>query len=337
MSNFDFNSFPPNTNNNLFISNQETSNALTNAHVTRSIGESNLYSQSTKRVNSGHNRPMPNNCKTDGQETQFRSNRRDDDEDKSGGNGRYGRTYNAANQFNFNNPNQNTTDMRNWNSGNQNAGNNNNGGGYKKNDDDDFLMENDDTVDNRNNLKSTYIVEVPDEFVDADLSMYNEVFVEDDYDRNLNQDDLRGQFLISNDQSDGEIDYERCKNESNLGNGLKRTTNFTNYKANLITIEESKEHAQELSREYESSESSSSIVDLNFSHNEIEFRVESDNEKESPDLMKKNLKNLESENASAIDEKKNLENVERQRGKLKKSNLKDIFRSLDLYFGLPSA
>ena len=304
---------PPNSINNQFIPNDEATNIMNHHQATRSIGESNLYSRSTKRVNSSHNRPLANNCKTDGQDANFRSNRRDDDEDQSGGSDRNGRMFNGSNKFNFN---QNTNGMRSWNNENQNNSNYN-GGSFKKNAD--FLIESEDENDvNQNNLKSSYIVEVADEFVDADLSLYNEVFVEDDYDKKLNEEDNQGHFLNEKDESDGEIDYGPSKNEANTttGNCLKRTTNFTNYKANLITIQESREHVQK----------SSSESDLNDSRDEIDFCVESDDEKKEDNQENRVIFDLDSakrsglgsdqmKNVSLVDEKKNLENVERQRGK----------------------
>jgi hypothetical protein len=308
-----------------YISNEEIFNAAgaaaaaaapaPNIQISRSIGEMNLYSRSSKRVNSTQNRPLVNNCKTDGQEQKFRSNRRDDDDDQSGG-GRNGRMTGSGgfnHQFNYNSPNQNSNGARNWYNQNQNQNSNGSGGYTKRND---FCMKSDED-DARTNLKSSYVVEVADEFIDADLSMYNEVFVEDDYDEKLNE-------KKDVDESDGEIDYEYFKNHANNNdNGLKRTTNFTNYKASLISIKESAESDvpvlnKSSNRESEDTTTSS---DLNDSRNEMYFLIESDNTEKHDDVVDHKLSKLnnmsESEKLSVLDDKKkDLENVERHRGKL---------------------
>jgi hypothetical protein len=112
-----------------------------NIQISRSIGESNIYSRSSKRVNSTtQNRPLANNCKTDGQEQKFRSNRRDDDDDQSGGGGGGGRNGRMTSsggfnhQLNHNSPNQNSNGARNGNNQCQNQNSNGSGGYTKRND-----------------------------------------------------------------------------------------------------------------------------------------------------------------------------------------------------------
>ena len=142
--------------------------------------------------------------------------------------------------------------------------------------------------------------------MDADSSIYDEVFIDDDR-------------LC--DESDKIDDYEAYKNEPNVGSCLKRTTHFSNYKANLDAIQESREATHVLDES--DNEESDSIVDLNDSRDIKDFQSDEDEKRDEINKSKDSTcnryeKSFEgaflNQQSNLVSEQKEMENVERQRG-----------------------